>query len=799
MTQAQGSTGRLLAGRYRLDSVLGRGGMGTVWRAEDEMLGRVVAVKELRFHGGVDEEEKRRLITRTLREAKATARIRHAAAVTVFDVVDEDDRPWIVMELVESRSLSDVIKQDGPLKPERAAEIGLDLLGVLRAAHSHGILHRDVKPSNVLIGDDGRVVLTDFGIASVEGDPSVTSTGMLVGAPSYISPERARGQKPGPPADLWSFGATLYAMVEGRPPYDRGSAISTLTAVMTEDLKTPHNAGPLAPVIEGLLLKDPDERLDESTTRTMLRRIVAEAGKRAEATTRQVAEVGETKVLPVTGADDPKPAEDKAGSVPPQGAAPGKRQKPEKAETPEKAEKAELSADAEAESPAEGSAGSARRGAGVLGGLLGTVRVGSRTAQPESAESAEAAEADADGAQGAVPAARTSAGTEPVESKAEAPETKPSPAPKPATPKTAKTAKTAKTPKAAKTAAAATSPSESADAPATAVLPAAETAAPAAAPASAPGAAPAWPGGGTVYGGGPGRRLQEWRSQPPAERNPSPRALLVYAAALVVLVAAVVLGVRAMSGSDGSDTRASGGRPGNLAPKSSESSTTTTPSDSAPTPSAPTGSSGQASAPPAAPVGPGPVTSPTSGTGEDPDHHGGSDDQGDDQGDDHGGVPDGSGKGTGTGGVPDGFTTYTSSAEGFSIQVPKGMRYTGQGKDGGVQLEYKDWVLIVHQRDDASDDVVADWRTMEQQAHSGWPFYHRIGDIHRADFRGWQAADWEWTYNRDPALKHSLSRAFVVDKKHAYSIRWTTPEDQWNSAEAKQARDVAFATFQAQD
>ncbi|KPC93286.1 serine/threonine protein kinase, partial [Streptomyces sp. NRRL F-6602] len=180
---------------------------GTVWRAEDETLGRTVAVKELRFPSSIDEEEKRRLITRTLREAKAIARIRSNGAVTVYDVVDEDDRPWIVMELIEGKSLAEVIREDGTLTPKRAAEVGLAILGVLRAAHREGILHRDVKPSNVLIeGDDGRVVLTDFGIAQVEGDPSITSTGMLVGAPSYISPERARGHKPGPAADLWSLG-----------------------------------------------------------------------------------------------------------------------------------------------------------------------------------------------------------------------------------------------------------------------------------------------------------------------------------------------------------------------------------------------------------------------------------------------------------------------------------------------------------------------------------------------------------------------------------------------------------------
>ncbi|MFJ7908348.1 protein kinase [Kitasatospora sp. NPDC096204] len=340
MTQAQGSTGRLLAGRYRLNGVLGRGGMGTVWRAEDEMLGRTVAVKELRMNASVDEEEKHRLITRTLREAKATARIRHSSAVTVFDVVDEDDRPWIVMELVESRSLADVVREDGPLSPARAAEIALDVLGVLSAAHALGILHRDVKPSNVLIGEDGRVVLTDFGIASVEGDASVTSTGMLVGAPSYISPERARGQKPGPPADLWSLGGTLYAMVEGRPPYDRGSALATLTAVMTEDLVAPVNAGPLLPVIEGLLAKDPAERLDASQTRSMLKRVVAESTSRAESTTEHAVPLEK----PV---EVPEPAEKE------------KEKEPEQAEDGRKR---------------------------PVGGLLGTVRVGGRAQDGEPAE-----------------------------------------------------------------------------------------------------------------------------------------------------------------------------------------------------------------------------------------------------------------------------------------------------------------------------------------------------------------------------------------------------------------------------
>ncbi|MFD7873150.1 serine/threonine-protein kinase [Streptomyces sp. NPDC059766] len=299
-TSRQGKSARLLAGRYRLGDVLGRGGMGTVWRAEDETLGRTVAVKELRFPTNIDDEEKRRLITRTLREAKAIARIRNNSAVTVFDVVDEDDRPWIVMELVEGKSLAEVIREDGVLEPGRAAEVGLAILDVLRSAHREGILHRDVKPSNVLIAEDGRVVLTDFGIAQVEGDPSITSTGMLVGAPSYISPERARGHKPGPAADLWSLGGLLYAAVEGSPPYDKGSAIATLTAVMTEPLEEPKNAGPLRDVIYGLLTKDPALRLDDAGARAMLKKVIeASASRTAE---REPADA--TKVVPLPALPD---------------------------------------------------------------------------------------------------------------------------------------------------------------------------------------------------------------------------------------------------------------------------------------------------------------------------------------------------------------------------------------------------------------------------------------------------------------------------------------------------------------
>ncbi len=260
---------RVVAGRYRLMGKIGQGGMGTVWKAHDDLLGRTVAIKEVDLRQ-LTSVERPRMRERTLREARTAARLSHPNAVTVFDVVEEDGQPWIVMSLVVADSLADVIAERGPLAPERVAEVGLALLSALEAAHRAGILHRDVKPSNVLIGDDGTVVLTDFGIATLEGDVSLTSTGMLFGAPAYIAPERARGQRPGPASDLWSLGATLYTAVEGNPPFDRESPMATLTALVSEDLPVPRSAGRLTPALKALLERDPAHRVDAAGARLLL-------------------------------------------------------------------------------------------------------------------------------------------------------------------------------------------------------------------------------------------------------------------------------------------------------------------------------------------------------------------------------------------------------------------------------------------------------------------------------------------------------------------------------------------------
>lgn len=221
--------------------------MGRVWRATDVVLHREVAIKELVPPPGLTAEERREMRERSLREARAIARLNNINVVRVFDVLRTDADPWIVMEYVPSRSLQDILAADGPFNPVRAAEIGLGVLNALRAAHRAGVVHRDVKPGNVLIGEDGRVVLTDFGLATVPGDPNVTRTGLVLGSPAYIAPERARDGAAGPGADLWSLGATLYAAVEGASPFARPSAIATLAALATENPPPARNAGPLKP------------------------------------------------------------------------------------------------------------------------------------------------------------------------------------------------------------------------------------------------------------------------------------------------------------------------------------------------------------------------------------------------------------------------------------------------------------------------------------------------------------------------------------------------------------------------
>lgn len=275
-SQAQRAVpGTVIGGRYQLRTAIGHGGMGTVWQAADSLLRRDVAVKEVLLPVGMAPADRTAMYERTLREARAAAALSHPSVVQVYDVVTEGGRPWIVMELLHARSLADMIIADGPLAPRAVAKIGVALLGALEVAHSAGVLHRDVKPANILICTDGRCVLTDFGVARMPSESTLTTPGMVLGSPHFISPERAVGGSFGPPSDLFSLGVSLFTAVEGRPPFDKGDPFETMRAVVEEPPARPVRSGSLAPVLFGLLEKDPHQRWDVHQARQVLRELLA--------------------------------------------------------------------------------------------------------------------------------------------------------------------------------------------------------------------------------------------------------------------------------------------------------------------------------------------------------------------------------------------------------------------------------------------------------------------------------------------------------------------------------------------
>ncbi|MGV9807396.1 serine/threonine-protein kinase [Micromonospora chersina] len=294
----------VIAGRYRLLDLVGRGGMGRVWRAWDEMLHREVAVKQVVPPAWLAPHERDELRGRTLREARTAARLSDPNVVRVYDVVRVDGDPWLVMEYVPSRSLQEIVETDGPVDPRRAAGIGLAVLAALRAAHEAGVLHRDVKPGNVLLARDGRVLLTDFGLAVFDGgDGMMTRPGLVLGSPQYVAPERAAEGVSSVEADLWSLGATLHAAVEGRSPYARSTAMATLAALASQPPDPAPHAGPLAPVLAGLLRRDPRHRLGHDDAARLLSAATAPAG-----------------ADPPAGADRPAGADPPAGADRPAGA-----------------------------------------------------------------------------------------------------------------------------------------------------------------------------------------------------------------------------------------------------------------------------------------------------------------------------------------------------------------------------------------------------------------------------------------------------------------------------------------------
>lgn len=702
----QDESERLLAGRYRLGGVLGRGGMGTVWRAEDETLGRTVAVKELRFPSSIDEDEKRRLITRTLREAKAIARIRNTSAVTVYDVVDEDDRPWIVMELVEGKSLAEVIREDGLLEPKRAAEVGLAILDVLRSAHREGILHRDVKPSNVLISEDGRVVLTDFGIAQVEGDPSITSTGMLVGAPSYISPERARGHKPGPAADMWSLGGLLYAAVEGAPPYDKGSAIATLTAVMTEPLEEPKNAGPLRDVIYGLLTKDPAQRLDDVRARAMLTEVIhGPEPKQAE----------------------PEPAADATRVVPlpaqPQERAGGERLR--------------------------GALRSVRKAAGAAAtsAAVSLTKSGSGTADSGGADSGGAGSGG-----GKVPAqASGAASAAPAPSKAPA---------SPAVPVA---------PAASGSSDASTSPASPAASASGAASASASTSAPS-------GAAGVRDGKTRQADAASGGRSSGWPVMtPPPDLAPRPvprapltdvvprRTLVIIAVVVALAVIGTVLALT-LGGDNGSD----GAKGGGARVTASASSSAGTKDDK----SGGTGTDGSSTGSASPETGAGAANTPST--------------------EESGRSSEGS---TGSGGSSDDgavASTYTGN-QGYSIGLPEGWKFQTSSSAGDRFTGPDGQKLLIAWTSTPKGDPVADWKSQEQGMRRAQ--YTKIR-IEKVGYRGWNAADWEFTYVESGTKYRTIDRGFVVNDHLGYALMYTAKAANWGTELRKDTWHTLARTFE---
>ncbi|HEV2766218.1 MAG TPA: serine/threonine-protein kinase [Acidimicrobiales bacterium] len=302
----------LVGGRYRLGRRLGTGGMGVVWEGEDTVLQRPVAVKAVDLPSHLTDDDRHSLRSRVLREARSAARINHPATVRVFDVVDDGGRLYVVMELVRAPTLAEVVEERGPLSVPEVATLGLGVLGALEAAHQAGIVHRDVKPGNVMMLEDGGVKLADFGIASVKDDTRITSAGLVLGTPSYMAPEQATGQPTEAPADLWGLGALLYYSVEGVPPFDRGEALPTLNAVLHDAPRPMERADGLEPTVTALLDKDPARRLSVAQAREALEEV---ADRRAAAPTTVAAPASATAVLPAQ--QPPPPPERRAAPPPP--------------------------------------------------------------------------------------------------------------------------------------------------------------------------------------------------------------------------------------------------------------------------------------------------------------------------------------------------------------------------------------------------------------------------------------------------------------------------------------------------
>ncbi|WP_062354953.1 serine/threonine-protein kinase [Herbidospora yilanensis] len=809
MTNAEG---RLVGGRYHLIEPIGRGGMGIVWRAHDELLDRAVAVKEVRYDSAMGDELPE-LNRRTMREARAAGRLTHPNVVVVHDVIEEDGRPWIIMQLVESRSLGQVIRQDGPLTPKRATEIGLQILDALRAAHAQGVLHRDVKPENVLLADDGRVVLTDFGIARVETDSTMTRTG-LVGTPAFIAPERLRGGPAQRESDLWSLGATLYAAVEGRPPHDKGMAMATMHAVLTEPPDPARNAGSLRPVLDRLLEKDPATRPGYDETARLLRRAATE-----QAAPRPVdasgwpsppspQRAGRANGVPKPSAVPPEAFEATDPDLPttptkhPRKSGPAR---PDDAPAESPAGKPSPSTGAEPAGPQTGDAIPAQRPAEAA---KPTPKSGAKPGAKPGGTPAKKPVKPATGAKPAdkTPADPASAGkaaSGAVAAEAVADKTPADAADKPATPGGAAPGKPnggAKPEVAREAAPAEPEPvrefaqedgAEARREPAAEPKPApkpgnrrppsapyggagvrpgagrpAETPrpsepAPARQPSAAPGAFHAEPvGASPFFADEPGHtRHGEQPSVPLPESGrqawttvdiPERRNGLLKAALIAIPAILVVGGVALWLGMKQADEGS--GTAATLKPPA-----TSVAADPSGEPSEGTGGeeSGKPSATPSEDEEKDPSPEPSESASKDDDEEDDAD------------------------ALPKGWKMHTNSV-GFSLALPPGWKQV-RSDSGNVWFEgpLDGAYLQIGHTSSPGKDALADWKYQEaNSARYSFSGYKRISMKKVDYFRN--AADWEWTFEPGGFKGHILNRGFVVDDKHGYAILWKTRDKDWD-------------------
>ncbi|WP_066935771.1 serine/threonine-protein kinase [Microtetraspora fusca] len=713
--------GRLVGGRYHLIEPIGRGGMGIVWRAHDELLDRIVAVKEVRYDSAMGDQLDE-LNRRTMREARAAGRLTHPNVVVVHDVIEEDDRPWIIMQLVPSRSLGQVIREDGRLSPERTTEIGLQVLDALKAAHAQGVLHRDVKPENVLITDDGRVVLTDFGIARLEADSTMTRTG-LIGTPAFIAPERLRGDPAQRESDLWSLGATLYAAVEGKPPHDRGMPMATMHAVLNESPAPAVHAGELRVVLERLLEKEPADRPGYDETAELLRRGAAgtalpKGGSAAAAGKdpgrpggRVIPETGQSGWDGGAGAAQARQPYERAGS----GADDALSDGDTEPELP-----LPLLAEAEPETP--GGDASRSVGPGVKGpGSAPETTGASDDADSGAAKPAQETRKFAGPTPGtATPGARTSGtGT---------PGTGASRAATPAGTSGSGTPGAVSGPAAAGTGSSAPADRGSFEAatPARTARPVSEVptaySAPGATDSSAAGSLfSANRGEPAAAGGQEATQLSSWSGGPAAPaRRPVPllrAALVIVPALLVVASVAGYIGLRQAE----QQAPPVGGAGLNTA--------------------APGKSSTDPSRPPTSPS-PSQTPSPVQSTE-----------------------------------IPKGWKRYTDKA-GFSIALPKGWKEYNRDS-GNVYFRGSDrsQYLQIGYTSTPGNDALKDWKNQEKSARYRFGGYKLIG-IRKVDYF-LDAADWEFTWRPWSGDARVINRGFVTDNHHGYAIFWKTKVKRW--------------------